>query len=127
MDELDKLLEPSRNPSTAGTLAYLLFGLLVWSLQLVFVYGGHTLVCALGAPHEHASWLVIAATLACIAALAVFLLQQNAVARWIGLVPRMRERAGLDRIAQLVAVLAGAAVLWTGATALLVSSCVQGR
>jgi hypothetical protein len=39
----------------------------------------------------------------------------------------MDDRRVYDRFARAVAVLATVAILWTGATALLVTACTQGR
>jgi hypothetical protein len=127
MSDLDDLLAPRPKPSTLGTLVYILFGLIVWAAQLTLVYLGHTLACRLGWPLQAADVLVLGGSIALAAIVIAFLAAPAPVARRLGLPPGMEDRRVYDRFARAIALLAAVAILWTGATALLVAACTQGR
>ncbi len=127
MSELDDLLAPRPKPSTVGTLVYILFGLIVWAVQLTLVYGGHTLVCRLGWSPAWADAMVVGVSVVPAVAVVAVLAAPAPVARRLGLHPGMDDRRVYDRFARAVAALATVAILWTGATALVVSACTQGR
>ncbi|WP_265518670.1 hypothetical protein [Nitratireductor luteus] len=123
MSEREDFFPPTRKPSTTGTLVYLMFGLLVWAAHLTIVYGGHTLLCALGFPPEAASWLVIAATAGAMLVVVCFLTWRKPWARMTSLPP---DRT-IDLIARLIAILSLVDILWAGAAIAFVTSCSQGR
>jgi hypothetical protein len=127
MSDLDDLLAPRPKPSTLGTLVYILFGLIAWAVQLTLVYAGHTLACRLGWQAATADALVLGVSVVPAVAVVAFLAAPAPFARWLGLHPGMDDRRVYDRFARAVAVLATVAILWTGATALLVTACTQGR
>lgn len=127
MSERKDFFPPTRKPSTTGTLLYLLFGMLVWAAHLTIVYGGHTLLCALGFPPQATDWLVIAATAGAALAVVFFLARQKWWARTLGLPPGGRPDRPLDLIARLTAILSLVAITWAGAAVAFVASCAQGR
>jgi hypothetical protein len=127
MSDLENLLRPRPEPSTLGTLAYLLLGPLAWALQLTLVYAGHTLVCSQGGSAALGDGLVIVVSAVLAVLVGSFLLFPLAVARVLGLTREMDARAAYDRIARVAGVLALVAIVWTGATAVLVEACAQGR
>lgn len=127
MSDLQDLLRPRPKPSTPGTLIYLLFGPILWAIQLTVVYGGHTLVCSQGgtAAAAHSMTLVVSAVIG-IADLA-FLLAPGAFARGLGLTRDMDARRAYERVAWVGGALALVAIVWTGTTVLVVDACLQGR
>ncbi|MEX0405587.1 hypothetical protein ABGN05_07945 [Aquibium sp. LZ166] len=127
MDRLDELLTPNPKPSTVGTLVYILFGPILWALQFTLIYGGHTLACSQGATPAAGEWLVYAASIVPAVIVLVFLVVQTPFARILGLTRAMEDRRAYDRIAWAVALLSEFAIVWTGATALVVAACTQGR
>lgn len=118
---------PIPQPSTTGTLFYLLFGLIVWAAQLTLLYGAHTLVCALGASTAINTVIVGSVTIIAAAALLLLLLFQNRAARICGLPPRAEDRGTYDAITRTVCLLSLIAVFWTGMTAVIIEACAQGR
>lgn len=127
MSRTEDIVAEKSGPSTVGTLLYILAGLLAWALQFTAVYGGHTLVCALGASPALASAMVIVVTAATAVALALFLLMQDRSAWFFGLHEDTAGRASYDTISRLVGFLSLVAILWTGATVFVLNSCIQGR
>ncbi|MDN2580914.1 hypothetical protein [Aquibium sp. ELW1220] len=127
MSDLENLLRPRPEPSTLGTLTYLLLGPLAWALQLTLVYAGHTLVCSQGGSAALGDGLVIVVSAVLAVLVGSFLLFPLAVARVLGLTREMDARAAYDRIARVAGVLALVAIVWTGTTAVLVEACAQGR
>lgn len=127
MSELEELVHKSRLAPAVGTLTYILFGPLLWSLQLTMVYGGHTLICTGGMPDAFGRLLVLAVSIALALVLVAFLFAHGAAARMFGLSGDTSGRLTYDRLSRLISYLALIAILWTGATALVVTACVQGR
>jgi hypothetical protein len=122
------MFPPERSqPSTLGTLVFILWGLIVWGLQFTAIYVGHTWVCALGIPA--ASTGVVSVVLTALA-IALILPVAIAPARAAGIVALRREDTDsthLIVIARTVAQLSIVAALWTGGTAAFVQSCALGR
>lgn len=116
-----------REPSTAGTLVFLMFGPLVWAGHLTLVYGGHTLVCLRGGMADAAGMYVLAVTVVAVLIVCSFIFQLERWARAMGLLTGEDANRTTHRIARLLAILSLIAVLWSGATVGLVSACVQGR
>jgi len=127
MSELDDLLRPRPSPSVLGTLAYLLFGPIVWAVQFTVVYASHTLVCSQDGSALLGDGIVIGSSVASAAAIVVFLLLPEAFARGLGLTRGMDARPAYLRIARIGAVLGLVAVTWIGTTALIVDACAQAR
>lgn len=127
MSEREDFFPPTKKPSTTGTLLYLMFGLLVWAAHLTIIYGGHTLLCALGFPPQASDWLVIVTTAGAALAIAFFLARQKWWAQMLALPPDGHPDRPLDLIAHLAAVLSLVAVIWAGAAVAFVASCAQGR
>jgi hypothetical protein len=113
----------ARRPSTVGTLVYLVLGLIVWAIQLTAIYMAHTLVCTIGAPASIASTFVFVLSAAIAIALVVALLNGDKVAVALGVAADARGRTTYDAIFRLIAVLSIIAIVWSGATALIVTSC----
>jgi hypothetical protein len=110
-----------------GTLTYIMFGLLLWVFQLTVIYGGHVLICSRGGPAELAVWTVYGATAVAALLLLGFIVWQGGVAPMLGLTSAMADRRAYDRIALVIGALSGIAILWTGATAIVVAACEQAR
>jgi hypothetical protein len=127
MSDPNRLLRETASPSTVGTLTYIMFGLLLWVLQLTVIYGGHVLVCSRSAPAELAGWIVYGATAVAALLLLGFVVWQSRAARLLGLTSAMADRRTYDRIALMIGALSGIAILWTGATAIVVTACEQAR
>ena len=104
-----------------------MFGLLLWVFQLTVIYGGHVLACSQGGPAGLAVRIVYGATAVAALLLLCFVVWQGRAARLLGLTPAMADRRTYDRIALLIGVLSGIAILWTGATAIVVAACEQAR
>jgi len=127
MSDLENLLRPRPEPSTLGTLAYLLLGPLAWAMQLTILYAGHTLFCSQGGAPALGDGLVVGVSAVLALLVGGFLLFPLAVARILGLTREMDARAAYDRIARIAGILALVAIVWTGTTAVLVEACAQGR
>ncbi len=127
MDRLDELLTPNPKPSTVGTLVYILFGPILWALQLAVIYGGHTLACSQGGTPATGEWLVYAASIVPGVVVLAFLVVQSPFARMMGLTRAMEDRKAYDRIAWVTALLSEFGIVWSGVTALVVTACTQGR
>lgn len=113
-------------PSTLGTLVYILWGPIGWGGQLTLVYVGHTVFCALGAT-PLVDVLIGLATAFAMASIAPIILAPTWPGALVRLHPQDADAGSLMVIARWLAVLASLAVLWTGATLLLVDACMFAR
>lgn len=122
-------MEPATRggPSTIGTLVFILWGLIVWGLQLTSVYVGHTWFCALGSPTSATAILSAALTLLAIAAILPVLLAPAWSAAFAGLREDRQDDRHLMAAARIIAVLSFIAAIWTGATAIFVQACELSR
>ena len=114
-----------REPSTVGTLVFLMWGLIVWGLQFTVLYLSHTWLCALGAQAAATGILSAILTIVAVVAIALVLLAPAWAGQLAGL--RQGDHAHLLTIARAVALLSTVAALWTGATAAFVESCALAR
>lgn len=115
-----------RQPSTIGTLIYILWGPIAWGGQLTTVYVGHTWLCAFQAM-TFANAMIAAATILALASIAPVLLVPRWAGSLAGLDPRRTDAAHLITISRWLAFLSALAALWTGATFLIVEACQLGR
>ena len=115
-----------REPSTLGTLAFILWGLIGWGLQFTAVYVGHTWLCAIGASTGATGVAVAILTALAIAAILPVAISPGWAAALIGLRPE-KDTLHLIHIARAVALLSIVASLWTGGVALFVNACELGR
>ena len=113
--------------SAIGTLAYMLFGPILWGLQLTIIYAGHTLMCAVDLPGSLVRIMVLAVTAVIALVLLAFLLGQGSAARFFGLPEHSAGRRTYDSVSRTMGILATVAIIWAGGTALVVASCVQAR
>jgi hypothetical protein len=127
MTELEELIRREHQAPVIGTLAYILFGPIMWALQLGIVYGGHTVICTSGAPAGFAQIIVLAITAFAALTLLAFLLGQRHAARFFGLLEETAGRRTYDSLSRIIGILSMIAIIWAGGTALLVTACVQGR
>jgi hypothetical protein len=127
MTELKELVQRQHQASAVGTLTYILFGLILWGLQLSAVYGGHTLICTSGLAGSLSQVMVLAVTAVAALVLFAFLIGQHAAARLFGLRDDTAGRRTYDRLSRIIGMLAMVAIIWTGGTALVVASCLQAR
>ncbi|MBO6719442.1 MAG: hypothetical protein JJ913_15910 [Rhizobiaceae bacterium] len=116
-----------KQPTTLGTFAFILWGLIVWGPQFTAVYVVHTWFCACGM-----SAAAIGIAVGALTALTVVLQLPVAVtpvrvAEFVGLDADDKDAARLISIGRTIAVLSVVAALWTGATAAVVQSCVLAR
>ena len=116
----------AHEPSTLGTLAFILWGLIAWGLQFTTVYIGHTLLCALGAPPGMTDAAVAVLTAIAVIAILPVAAAPARAAALVGLKPD-EDTLHLIVIARAVALLSIVAALWTGATAIFIQACVLGR
>lgn len=116
-------------PSTAGTLLYVMFGLIVWAGQFTIVYAGHTLACALALAPPFVDILIIAVTLAALAAIATFLIWPRRMARLFRIRADALGQTGdaILHIARAIAILSAIAVTWSGGALAFVSVCALSR
>lgn len=126
MARIEDMRDATERPPIAAMLTYLMLGPILWSLHLTLVYGTHTLICALGTPAA-ASATVIAATVAVAAAIVLVILSQRRVGRLFGLGEGSGQHRTYDSIARILGVLSLAGVIWVGAAAAVLDSCVLGR
>lgn len=112
-----------KRPSTVGTLVYLLLGLIIWAIQFTAIYMVHTLVCTVGAPASIASTFVFILSAAIAIALVVALINGDKLARVLGVGADAQGRTTYDGIFRLIAILSIVAIVWSGATALIVMAC----
>jgi len=110
-------------PPVIPFLVFLMAGPLIWAVHFAVLYGGHTLLCA-AALDMWAKPLVAAATILAGLAILALLHRPDVWARRLGLGAVGPYRTDLAR---LLAALSGLAVLWGGATALVLTACVGGR
>jgi len=118
-------LQTGREPSTAGTLIFLMWGLIVWGLQFTVLYLAHTWFCALGASTAATGILAAILTMLAIVAIAPVLLAPARMARLAGL--READSAHLLTIARVVAFVSTVAAVWTGAAVVFVDACALTR
>lgn len=116
-----------REPSTIGTLVFVMWGLIVWGVQFTAIYLGHTWFCALGA--SPAATTALAAILTAVAAAAILPVAwaPSRPAALVGLDRPDDDQRHLLLIARVVALLSIIAALWTGATAIAIGACELAR
>lgn len=114
-----------REPSTVGTLVFLMWGLIVWGLQFTALYLSHTWFCALGERAAATGILTAVLTVAAIVAILPALLAPARVGKLVGL--REDDSPHLLLIARAVALLSTVAAIWTGATVIIVPACALAR
>jgi hypothetical protein len=127
VSQLNELVRRKHQAPAAGTLAYILFGPILWGLQLIIIYAGHTLICTSGLPGSFARIMVLAVTAIAALVLLAFLSGQRPAGRFFGLVEDTPGRHTYDGVARTLGILAMVAIIWAGGTALVVASCVQAR
>jgi hypothetical protein len=115
-----------REPSTVGTLVFLMWGLIVWGLQFTATYVAHTLFCALGAPASATDILAAGLTVVAVVLILPLLLAPARTGRFAGLRGEP-DHAHLLTIARVIALLSAVAVVWTGVTAAFVEACALAR
>jgi hypothetical protein len=115
----------STQPRTGGATAlWLLFGPVVWGAHFTLLYGAHTLICAVrgAAAGRMVTLIVVIATVAALVALAVPFARALRLSRQ----PPSESTAlsGFIRSATVwLLILSTIAVIWAGATVLVVSAC----
>jgi hypothetical protein len=114
-------------PALIGSIVYLLFGLIVWSIHLTVIYGGHTLLCTGGLSSDWSTRLIVGATVLAALATAAALLAQDRLAAILGLSRESSGRGTLVSIARLLNVLALVAIVWSGGTAAVLEACAPAR
>ena len=114
-------------PSTIGTLAFLLWGPIVWGLQFTAIYLGHTWLCALGASPGTTTALAAIVTAVAVAAILPVAWAPARPAALAGLDRRDDDPRHLILVARAVALLSIIAALWTGAAAIVVEACELAR
>jgi hypothetical protein len=119
----------TNDPSTLGTLVFLLWGLIVWGLQFTALYVLHTWFCALGAPGSATVVVSGALTAIAVALIAPVALAPASAGRMrpVGLRRDDSDGRHLVLIARVVGILAIVAALWSGATVAFVQACALGR
>jgi hypothetical protein len=122
-------MQPStpREPSALGTLVFIMWGAIVWGLQLTAVYVGHTWLCALRVPAVTTDVLMAALTALAITAILPILAAPGPSARFAGLRTGDGDSRHLTSIARVIAALSLVATLWTGATAVFLQACAFAR
>ncbi|MGK9167661.1 hypothetical protein KXR53_15255 [Inquilinus limosus] len=116
-----------REPSTIGTLVFLMWGLVVWGLQLTAIYVGHAWLCALGAPADATALLAVVLTILAVAAILPVAWSPSRPAALAGLKEPAGDLRHLMAIARVVALLSIVAAIWTGATAIFIKACELAR
>jgi hypothetical protein len=116
-----------REPSTIGTLVFVLWGLIVWGLQFTALYFGHTWFCALGASPGTTTALAAIITAIAVAAMLPVAWAPTRPAALAGLDRRDDDPRHLILVARAVALLSIIAALWTGAAAIVVEACELAR
>lgn len=114
-----------REPSTVGTLVFLMWGLIVWGLQFTATYVAHTLFCALGATSAATGILTAGLTVLAVILILPPLVAPARTGRLVGL--REPDHSHLLTIARLIALLSAVAAVWTGMTVGLVEACAMAR
>lgn len=113
--------------SPVATLAFLLWGLIVWAVQFGGSYTLHTLSCALEAP----TWLTMTAlvglSVAAVLALLPAVIAPRRLARMMSLEGLPEDRRVVQSVSQAIATLALIAVLWSAAGMLILDACLVGR
>ena len=127
MSELDPGIRRRHRAPATGTLAYILFGPILWGLQLFFIYAGHTLICAAGLQAGGGRIMVLAVTAVAALVLLAFLVGQRFAAGFFGLLEDTPGRRTYDSVSRTIGALAMIAIVWAGGAALVVASCVQAR
>ena len=127
MNELDDLIRRKHQAPVIGALVYILFGPILWVLQLAAVYGGHTLLCTGGAPLDLARLMVLATTIVAALILLAFLVAQRRAARFFGLLEDTSGRRTYDSLSRMIGILSMIAIIWAGGAALVVTACMQAR
>lgn len=116
-----------REPSTIGTLVFVLWGLVVWGLQFTAMYLGHTWFCALGASLGTTTALAAILTAVAVAAILPVAWAPSRPAALAGLDSRDDDPRHLILMARAVALLSIIAALWTGGAAIVVGACELAR
>jgi hypothetical protein len=114
-----------REPSTVGTLVFLMWGLIVWGLQFTALYLAHTWFCALGASTAATGILAAILTIIAVFAIAPVLLAPALMGKLVGL--RQGDSTHLLTVARVVALLSTVAAIWTGAAVIVVDACALTR
>jgi hypothetical protein len=113
--------------SPIGTLAFILWGMIVWGLQFSASYAGHTLLCRIGAPAGTSALMVAALAILAVAAIAPVAFFPRAMARLAGIVMTDADRAHILTIGRVIAILSIIAAIWTATGIFLIGQCELGR
>ncbi len=122
-----------REGSIVGTLVFLLFGPLVWALDLLVVYGGHASWCAAGDrlpgdPQVVVPVLHWGATAAAGLILAVAIIWPAIPRALLRAMPSTSPEAGFaDRVMQLLALLSLFGIFFVSLAQFLLPLCAQLR
>jgi len=111
------------HPPVVGTLVYLLFGLIVWSVQFAAIYMVHTIVCTVGAPGIFASTAVVVASVVAVTAIVLAMANRIRLAAALRLPADAAGRARYDAMFRLIAILSIIAIAWSAAGAFIVAAC----
>lgn len=120
----------SREGSTAGSLAFLAFGPIVWALHLAVSYGGHAALCAVGPAAQGGTLplLLAAATAMAAIILVVALLRPGLVRRALRAMPASSTEAGFaTTVMRFLGVLSLMGVAFAGLAMLILPLCQQLR
>ncbi|MBG0792886.1 hypothetical protein IYY11_05645 [Methylocystis sp. H62] len=114
-----------------GALLYVLFGPVLWAIHLTLIYGGHTLLCALGVSSDALSPSIISFSVAIVTIVTLVVLLAAVVATiFKGGARGDRGSAAtffLDKLMMALALLSGFGVALGGASALIVEPCLMLR
>ena len=120
----------NREGSTAGSLAFLAFGPIVWALHLTVSYAGHASMCAVG-PAEGSGALQLLlglATFIALAILVVALLRPGLIRRLLRAMPETSPEAGFaTTVMRFLGVLSLLGVSFAGMAMLILPLCQQLR
>ncbi len=111
------------NPSTLGAMILIVWGLFVWLLHFSTVYIAHTLLCAQETRPTTITILALWATAFAVVVIAPVVVAPQRMAILTRLPRSNADGHHVVFIARIVAVLSLVAVLWTGATTVLVDGC----
>jgi hypothetical protein len=125
-EERSRVREP-----LGGALLYVLFGPILWASHLTLIYGGHTLLCALGVSSDALSPSVISFSVAIVTIVTLVVLLAAVVAAiFKGGARGDRGSAAtffLDKLMMALALLSGFGVALGGASALIIEPCLMLR
>ncbi len=134
MDAQNGETRTGAQPSTAGTIFYLLIGPIVWSAHLTALYFSQSMLCA----HRLAEltiagvgvvpFIIVTATAVALAMLIAAMLAPAALERLANASGGSRsEMAFRRRVMMALAILSATGVAWAGATILMLPTCAQLR